>query len=358
MHDYYLAVISGKKQGILADFLRAILRVFSWIYQAVVVLMRSLYRAGILKSYRLGRPVISIGNITWGGVGKTPLVQWLAGYLVAKGKRPVILTRGYMPKKSGRKSDAPIQSDEAALLRNALNGVPVVVNPNRMQGALEVPRGYAHDVFVLDDGFQHWRVQRDLDIVAIDATNPFGPGFVLPRGSLREPLQALRQADIFVITKSDLAKGEVVAIRQTLHKINPNAVIAHAVHQPVNLTELRTGEDRPLDYLNGRRVVLASAIGDPQSFSKMVRGLGAKIEEQMVYPDHFCYGETDARRLNEKALRHDGCDIVITGKDAVKLSVCGKFFSNDIRVWVLNINLSVVQDEDKIINRIDSVFSA
>jgi tetraacyldisaccharide 4'-kinase len=254
--------------------------------------------------------VISVGNITTGGTGKTPMVAWVVERLRQADRRPAILTRGY-------KSHAGV-SDEAELLK-AQTGVPVIVNPDRIAGAREAISGGA-DVLVMDDGFQHRRLRRDLDIVLIDATNPFGYGFCLPRGLLREPLSALRDAHAIVITRSDaISAHELCQLQARLIKFAPQASIGTAIHKPTCLVDSQ-GQKHSLESISGKGIVAFCGIGNPQSFFEGVKSLGANIVSVMALDDHIHYGPELVRSIRQLLSQTKADLAVTTQKDMVKLA--------------------------------------
>src|SRR3989344_3685960 len=207
MRKYFYSLMTDRIHTPVAKAIQGVLWLFSILYGVVVRALVLIYKFRLAPSCRLGKPVISIGNITLGGVGKTPLVECVVRFLKDKGLEPVVLIRGYG-------ADKQVGSDEAKLLEESLPGIPVLVGANRVKNARDFLTRNAADVFVLDDGFQHWRLRRDLDIVAINATNPFGNRHLLPRGILREPLSALRRADIFVLFQN---KNQYCLVERTKH---------------------------------------------------------------------------------------------------------------------------------------------
>jgi len=364
MREYYLSLIEERRQGGVAIILRGLLRACCWVYGGIVTALRWVYRQGVLRTYDLGRPVISVGNMTWGGAGKTPITEWIVHQLLAVGKKPVILMRGYMSKKKGdghffrreKKCPSPFLSDEAQLLNQTFGGlVPVIVNRDRVQGALRVPPNYPYDVFVLDDGFQHWRVRRDLDIVAIDTTNPFGNGAVLPRGILREPLSALKWAKVCVLTKADIGADNIPQIRHIIQERNPDAVIVETVHQPQCVYDLRSGEKFGVAHIGGRPAVLVSGIGSPFGFEQTVKNVGTDVRHHMVYPDHYCYTEKDIQDIIFQVERQGSACVLTTDKDAVKLRGLMTHVPEHIEVFVVTVKISVVKGEEDFRHAIRSV---
>ena len=317
------------------------------------------YQKGFLKQHRLSVPVISIGNITLGGVGKTPLVEMLATILKDEGFRTVILTRGYMDAKDTSdtsKTAGSVDSDEAQMLKESLEDVPVLVGRDRITNARTFLKKERADVFILDDGFQHWRLARDLDVVAIDATSPWGNGSLIPRGILREPLSALSRAGIFVLTKTDFGAHNVEPIRTQLKAIEPQALIVETVHEPQHLIDLNTQKSLTIASLVQRNVCCLSGLADNMSFQKTITCLGAIVQKNFSFPDHHVYESSDIERIVNYC-REEKCDTVVTTqKDAVKLKEFLKNFqASGISVLVLRIKIVLTKGKDKFLERIHSV---
>ncbi len=309
-----------------------LLRLPAAVYGAVVGLRGRLYDRGWLPATRLEVPVVSVGNLTAGGTGKTPLAHWLAVELSRRGRHPGLLSRGY--RRSARGGGG--ENDESRLSAALLPGVPCVEAPDRIAGGRElVARGA--DVIVLDDGFQHRRLARDLDLVLVDATRPWGlpapPGggpsvrAFLPRGLLREPLSGLARADAVVLTRADQSSPEGLAfLEQELQEAAPGKPLVHAVHRPWRLRSL-AGEEPPLAELRGRQVDLLSGIGNPDAFEETVRGLGADVRAHRRLADHHDYGGSELEGLGGA-----GRWILTTAKDAVKWSGQAELLVLDVRL--------------------------
>lgn len=296
------------------------------------------YDLGLLQSARLDAAVVSVGNVTAGGTGKTPCVAWLVRELARRGRRAGVLSRGYGAKVSGSASaHSGSQSDEAALLAELVPGVEHVADPDRVRGGQAlVERGI--DAIVLDDGFQHRRLARDLDLVLVDATRPWGlvaangapVRAFLPRGLLREPPSALARADALVLTRVDQCdSGALAALKRELAELAPGRPLLESVHRPAAWIA-PDGTRAPLDALAGRAAVLASGVAHPAAFEAAVRALGVTIERHDAAPDHHAWSEEDVSRLARESL------VVTTAKDAVKLRPLGA------RVWVLAIEFEWV----------------
>ncbi|MFQ5843634.1 MAG: tetraacyldisaccharide 4'-kinase [Planctomycetota bacterium] len=242
---------------------------------------------------RLPHPVLSVGNLTLGGTGKTPFVLHACRELRARGRRPGILSRGYR--------GGPEGNDEARMLAGHLPDVPHVQNPDRLAGGISIRDRV--DCYVLDDGFQHHPLHRDVDVVLVDATDPFGGGWCPPAGRLREPLGALARADLVVLTRADLASREELGDAMRRVRSRTPAPVATAAFEP--------SCDRDLD---GEEVLLACAIGNPAPFRRAVASLGARVVQERIFRDHHRYTARDVERL-----ARPGLPVVVTEKDAVKL---------------------------------------
>ncbi|MCK6447085.1 MAG: tetraacyldisaccharide 4'-kinase [Planctomycetes bacterium] len=296
------------------------------------------YDLGLLRSARLDAAVVSVGNVTAGGTGKTPFVAWLVHELTRRGRRAGVLSRGYGAKvANSARGHTGAQSDEAALLAELVPGVEHVADPDRVRGGQAlVERGV--DVIVLDDGFQHRRLARDLDLALVDATRPWGlvaangapVRAFLPRGLLREPPSALARADALVLTRVDQCEASALeALKHELAELAPGRAVLESVHRP-RAWLAPDGTRAPLDALRGRAAVLASGIAHPAAFESAVRALGVTVERHEAAPDHHAWSADDVARLARESL------VVTTAKDAVKLRPLGA------KVWTLAIEFELV----------------
>jgi len=303
-------VLSGRRRGAGAGAIRALLLVGSGPYRLIAQLRRRCYRAGLLPASRAAAAVISVGNITVGGTGKTPMVAWVVDRLVRAGASPAILTRGY--------GAAGGVSDEAEVLRKT-TARPVIVNPDRRAGAARAV-ALGADVLVMDDGFQHRALARDLDIVLIDATRPFGFGHCLPRGLLREPPGALIDADAIVITHSDeVSPARLAKIRRRLKSLAPKASQHTAIHSPTALLD-PDGRRCRTDALAGRRVLAFCGVGNPDSFFAQLRRLDIDVVCGKAFEDHAAYGDAEIGRLRKAAAASRAEAVLTTQKDFVKIA--------------------------------------
>ncbi len=309
----YRRIISGRAPGLLGVPVRLALTVLSWPYAAVVRVRNHLYDSGRLKVHRVGVPVICAGNLTTGGTGKTPLVLWLCRYLRERQIRCAILTRGYRTRKGHL-------SDEPALLAAQGPGAAVIVNPDRLAGAAEAIWHRGAQAVVMDDGFQHRRLARDLDLVAIDATRPFGYGKVLPAGLLREPITGLRRAHAVVLTRCDQVPPRTLTqIEDDILRINPDLVLARSVHAPVGI-RARDGSEIRLDALCDLRVFAFCGIGNPRAFFHTVKQLGGVLVGSRAYDDHYRYRAADLERVHREAVTEGAALLLTTQKDWTKIS--------------------------------------
>jgi len=330
-------ILSGRRRGLAASALRAGLAALSWPYAGLMRLRRWAYRHGLIGSHAAGVPVISIGNVTTGGTGKTPMVAWVVQRLRQAGRDPAILMRGY-------KADAGV-SDEAEMLFKQ-TGAAVVVNPDRVAAAAAAVKGGV-DCLVLDDGFQHRRLRRDLDVVLIDATNPFGFGRVLPRGLLREPVSALRDADAVVITRCDLiAPADLAALRDRLAGLAPSASM-HLAGHVVTTVITPSGQRAPGTVLAGKRVGAFCGLGNPEAFFATLAQARADVVATVAFDDHTAY---DAAALDRIASVAGDCDILVTtAKDRVKIADPSVL---PAPLWTVQVAIGLTEGADELDSRI------
>jgi tetraacyldisaccharide 4'-kinase len=331
-----------KSSGII----RALLFFISLLYGTAVHLRSRAYGWGLLRSRKLPLPVISVGNVTLGGTGKTPATVNVAGILLKHGRKPVVLSRGYG--RSDRSavlvvSDGIAQvldpvsgGDEPVLIARRHPGVPVVAGADRYRSGTAAIERFRPDVAILDDGFQHIRLKRDLNIVLIDAVDPFGSGRLFPAGILREPLTALKRADIVLITRSDRTEN-VGQLKEVVGRFT-GAPVFTARYSPRDLMDVATGETRPLDFLRGKPVFAFAGIARPDSFISLLGTLGAKVTGTAVYGDHYAYTRSDLAGLIRQAGEHSSSLLATTEKDGVRLKDMAPK-----GVWAVRIDLEVVE---------------
>lgn len=310
----YRKLVSGQKKGFGPALLRLLLGILACPYALIIRLRNLLYSKGLFKSHQASAAIISIGNITAGGTGKTPLVIWLCNQIAGDDNdyRAAILTRGY---KAGR---GPLL-DEPAILAESCLDARVVVNPDRAAGAAEAI-AFDANVMVMDDGFQHRRLARDLDIVAIDATMPFGYGKILPAGLLREPVAGLKRAGAVVITRSDQATdAQLEQIESRIRRIKADMIIARAVHAPVCVIA-SCGSQICLEELKDKKVFAFCGIGNPNAFLKTLKGLCAGLVGSQILDDHHHYTAACLEAISGQAEQLEADMVVTTQKDWTKVA--------------------------------------
>jgi tetraacyldisaccharide 4'-kinase len=286
-----------------------------------------LYARGVLRSRAVDCPVVSIGNLTVGGTGKTPAVELVVRTLIELGHRPAVVSRGYGRQSSGTqvvadtasiRIDADEAGDEPFLLARRLPGVPVVVGANRHEAATLARQRFAATAVVLDDGFQHRTLRKDLEIVMTRARRPWGNGRLLPAGPLREPLTALERADL-VVAVGDRTEIDVAAVEDTIERYAPGTPVLTAAYTPVECVEAERMLPRPLHALSGTRVVAFAGIATPEAFKRTLQELDVDVAEMKKFPDHYWYSADDLRRLEHLADALGADALVTTEKDGVRL---------------------------------------
>ena len=368
------------QQRILATPLRFLLTPLRWLYTASVQLRNILYTRGVIKARRLPCRVISVGNIVVGGTGKTPAVIAIAKHLQREGVRVAILLRGYKRhggKKVSRRlmSSLPLREkvtivsdgekvcasaiesgDEAQMMARYLSGVPILVGKCRYLAGQVALERFKVDVLLLDDGFQHRQLARDVDILTIPATHPFGsPEKLLPAGTLREPPSALKRADLILLTHTDTPDIST-HIKKLVKSLAPNALILESIHQPIHCYPLGVDGQRNLlnenrlprtdtydiKELKGKRVLAVCGIGNPDAFVVTLMRCAVASVELLEFPDHHVYTEIDKQHIST-AFQETGADLIVTTqKDEQKLAGVVENFG--LPIVVLAVALVVTED--------------
>lgn len=349
--DFFLSrykyILTDPNPGFYAHVIRSFLVFLSYLYTCIIQGRFFLYKIRLLKSKKLPCKVISVGNITVGGTGKTPVVETLARMCVMAGKSPVILSRGYGRRQKGICLGHPQASyreigDEPAMLARKLKGVPVVVGPNRFEAGRVALKNFNPAVVILDDGFQHLALKRDLDIVLIDATDPFGQGYLTPRGFLREPLRNLNRAHLFLITRSDEG-GSLSEVQHTLRALNPRAPIWISHHRPSAIRTFQDLVERDPSSLVNKKILAFAGIGNGSSFLKTLEKMGLSPIRFLPFPDHHPYTLEELKEIEALAcsLQVDG--VITTEKDEVRME---GFRPQTLPFYVLVIQLEIFQFEE------------
>ncbi|MFA6074652.1 MAG: tetraacyldisaccharide 4'-kinase [Negativicutes bacterium] len=336
LSDYLFAVIKGKKTGFGPSLFLTLMTWFSWIYYAVIWSLCALYRCGLFSKQKLPCFVVSLGNITVGGTGKTPTAERMATEFLERGYKVAILNRGYRGTwrgiaeivSNGEQMLMTAQEcgDEAYLLAANLPGVGVVIGRDRYTSGLLAIKEYGAEVLILDDAFQHWQLARDLDIVLIDATDDLLNNHILPRGTLREPRSGLKRATMFFVTKTEHADQQrLEEIKEYLARINPAAPIIETNHKPAGFIEIEdwyAGKAKailPTDTIYGQKILAFSALGNPASFEHTIVSLGGEVYQRVRFPDHHSYSMAEMQRILIRAVASGVSALVTTEKDAVKI---------------------------------------
>jgi tetraacyldisaccharide 4'-kinase len=351
-------------------FLLGFLKGVSFIFAAVVAVRGFLYRTGIMRRYPLGVQVISIGNVTAGGTGKTPVTEIFARTLAAEGRKVAILSRGYRRKEApwwqrlftqviepplvvsdGRRVllDSATGGDEPYMLASNLPGVAVVVDRNRVKAGRYAIKRLGCDTLILDDGFQYQKLKHSVEVVLVDSTNPFGNGNMLPRGILREPARHISRADIIFLTK---CRGDVSAVKEEIRRYNDHAEIVECTHAPRVLKDVWSREEFPLSYLSGKTVCTLSGIASPKGFENSLRHLGAKVVWCERYADHHRYESNEILYALNRTADMGADALVTTEKDAVRFP---RFETVPVRCLYLRISIEILAGSESfadIINRI------
>ncbi len=314
--------------------LRSLTALAEPFYAAVVALRNKAYDTGLLKTHRIDIPVISVGNLTTGGTGKTPMVIHIAQLLQKNGRRPAVILRGY--------KSAAGQSDEANLLREALPGVPVITNSDRVAAAGKLRIDHpAVDVIILDDAFQHRRIHRDVDLVLIDATNPFGHGHILPRGLLRERPAGLLRATAVVVTHAErLADSQRAMLEQHIRVNHRRSPIAWFSHVWSHLLD----EHNQNVTAAGALVLPFCGIGNPDAYFAQA-GKDMRVANPQPFPDHHAYTAADLQQLADRAVATGAAALLTTEKDWVKLRPLVESATLKLPIWRPILRVQCTRDE-------------
>jgi tetraacyldisaccharide 4'-kinase len=372
LENFVIDVVINNRRGIRASLLRVVFRGLSGIYSAVVRTRLYLYRHRYIHDHHLGVPVISVGNLTVGGTGKTPVVEMLAKALHEHGRRVCILSRGYKSKRQKRVPfskkmaarlglipkppealprivsdgekvllDSHNAGDEPFMLAKNCPGIPVVVDKNRVKAGAHAIQRFGADVLVLDDGLQYLKLKHRHDIVLIDKTAAFGNnGHLLPRGTLREPPRSLLRASYIFITKSD---GDSEDVIQQIRRYNRAAEIIECRHRAMYFENIHTGEHMPIDGLRDKFVGALSGIAVPESFENGLRRLGAKVEVTTRFADHHRFHGPELKQFVERCERRDVHCMVTTEKDFVRFP---KLPVADIPFYFMRVEIEIIRGRD------------
>ncbi|HLF85616.1 MAG TPA: tetraacyldisaccharide 4'-kinase [Nitrospiria bacterium] len=353
IHNLFRDVICKKRASVLLNILLLPLTLASYIFLGLIEARRFSYRIGLLKSNRLNCKVISIGNLTVGGTGKTPFVIFLAERLKQMGRSVAVITRGY---KAGSKEPISLVSDkervllapsdagdEAYLVASRLKGVPVIIGKDRHLAGEYALRSFQVDTIILDDGFQYLSLEKDVEILLVDSTDPAGNGYMLPRGILREPFSGLSRSNAIILTRADQA-DRLDSVVGDIKRYSDSIGIYYSRFKPVGLKEIRSGAEEGIGHITGKRLLLFSGIGNPRSFSQMIGRLGGEVVREMIFPDHHNYMIRELEQIELFASRNKIDIIVTTEKDGVKIAETPFGY---LPIWALRVDL-ILEDQDKL----------
>jgi tetraacyldisaccharide 4'-kinase len=322
--------------------LRGALRLVETLYALAMTWRNRRYDQGRAVIHRAGVPVVSVGNITMGGTGKTPLVEWIARWFRNHQVRVAIISRGYRAEEGGR-------NDEARELEQKLPDVPHLQNPDRAAAAKIAVEKLETQLIVLDDGFQHRRLARDLDIVLLDALEPFGFEHVFPRGTLREPLAGLRRADVIILSRSDAIDPSLrEEIRRRVRSLAPRSAWAEVRHAAKELIS-STGRRAALDSLQNLPVAAFCGLGNPAGFRHTINSCGYSLAGFRKFPDHHCYSRADMESLAAWAERLGAAAVLCTHKDLVKI---GLDQLGRLPLWAIRVEIDFIAGQDALESRL------
>lgn len=360
-------IVSGQRDDRTARILRRTFAIAAQVFKQAVRTRFWLYRHGFLRRSWPGCMVISIGNITVGGTGKTPIVEVFARALTKGGRKVAIVSRGYKSHSpswrwrwrnrkvrtttkvvddgSAVLLGARIAGDEPYMLAKNLENVVVITDPDRIRGGRYAIREFGIDTIILDDGMQHVRMQRQIEVVLIDATCPFGYDYLLPRGLLREPLKGLARASHIFITKS---KGiNLIPIIEQIREYNTTAEIISCYYEPVELVNVHSGEKHPVAEIQDQNVFVMTGIAQPEGFIQQLKDLGAIVQRVYCYADHHRFRRDEIEHVYKRARNWHTDAIVITEKDAVRFSRRAGTGVRPCPVYYLKVAVKIMEGEEE-----------
>lgn len=368
-------IVSGRSKGWKPGTIRFFTRVLAGVFGVIVRVRFYLYDHGIFSRSWPGCMVISIGNITVGGTGKTPVVEIFARALTHGGRKVAIISRGYKARSpslkwriknrrfisntkvvhDGKKLllGARVAGDEPCMLARNLENVVVITDKNRVRGSRYAIEKFGVDTIILDDGMQHLPLQRQIEVVLIDANCPFGHGYLLPRGLLREPLSGLKRATHIFITK---AQGKDVSpIISTIRQYNSHAEIIACYYEPVELVNIHTKEHISISALQGQKIIVATGIAQPDGFAAILERLGARVLRSYTYPDHHRFRREEIEYIYTRADAKSADAVLITEKDAVRFSRRAGARIRTCPVYYLKVAIAIKSGEKDFINCITRI---
>ena len=356
----YTFITTGQR-GFLPKLFRILLMPLCGLYSAIVFIRNYCYNVGVFKQKKLPCVVISIGNIVVGGTGKTPTVAAIAKLMQRTGSNVAVLLRGYKRQSAEKMlivSDGKNRlcsreecGDEAYMLTHQLSDIAIIIGKRRYLTGETAIDQFDCNVVILDDGFQHRQLARDLDILTIDATLPYGLGSLLPIGTLREPVSSIKRADIIILTRTDVTGIDIEQLKTELNQFAPTTPILESIHKPTSLYQLNRTDDTstiPLNNLSGKRLLAVCGIGNPKAFAATLERHNPDKVELLAFPDHHVYTESDLQTIEHEMKRCEAEWIVTTQKDEQKLAS----LNTDLPIFVLAIELVITEGEKVLLEKL------
>jgi tetraacyldisaccharide 4'-kinase len=357
-------ILEEERRSVWVTILRGLATLAAWVYDKVVALRNLLFDQGVLKIHRLNCPVISVGNLAMGGTGKTPMVVWLARFFSEEGYRVGIVSRGYGGVESRRVTvvsdgenilaDQAIAGDEPLMLARQLSGIPVLCSTKRVRAGKAAMERFDCNVLVLDDGFQHRYLARDLDMVMLDSKDPYGSNRVFPRGSLREMAAALARAQVLVLSRFD-GSEKAEKNREILRKEWPDKIIATATYRQTCIFAAADKRERPVKFLRESRLAAFAGIARPDAFFQTVQDLGGRLVFTAALPDHCPLTPELLASLVRRASGFNPELWLTTEKDWVRLP---KLLPQGMELWVLAMEIDLERDEAQLVGAVRRVVRA
>ena len=357
-------ILEEERRSVWVSLLRALATLAAWLYDKMVTLRNLLFDHGVLRIHRLNCPVISVGNLAMGGTGKTPMVVWLASLFSEEGYRVGIVSRGYGGAESGRVivvsdgenilAEQAISGDEPLMLARRLCGIPVLCSTKRVKAGKAAIERFNCNVLILDDGFQHRYLARDLDVVMLDSQNPFGSGWVFPRGTMREKVAALARAQILVLSRFDGSEGAEKNC-DNLRRQWPDKTIVTSSYRPIRIFSAADHRERPPSSLTELRLAAFAGIARPDEFFQSVHNLGASLVYTAALPDHYPLTSELLASLVQEASRFNPELWLTTEKDWVRLP---QMLPQGMELWVMTMEIDLDRDGSQLIGAVRRVLKA
>lgn len=350
---YLQCLIVKKNKSLFEVFLTGIFSILSGFYSLILLLRLRFYDWGLSPVYNSKLKVISVGNITVGGTGKTPLVALIAEFFLLKKQKVAIISRGY--KAMGSLADEPL------MLKKLFPDTNIIVNANRLIAIKNLEIQGNNEIVILDDAFQNCGIKKSLDIVCIDSLNPFGNGWVIPRGILRLPVAYLKRADIFILTHCEKKDKSSLQIIKQLCKYNSKALICKTRHVPEYFYDFYSDQPRNLEYISGKKIAIVCGIAQPDNFKIMLESLAADIGLKFYFPDHHNFSQVQIKNIISECNAQGITLLITTAKDEPRLKLIlnpDQYAAQDLKILVLKIKISLEENEERFTDSLSSIFTA